>query len=193
MAALESAQLSDPDIPPEETSMTRSEFDYTTRMIGTNMSNFSAWHNRGKLIPKLLDETAADDAQRKRMLDDELDWLLKAFYTDERDQSLWFYHQYLICAFSPTLAPQTMTPNLSPDTRIQYIEAEIEKLADMLDGAENPKWIFLALLQLSLVYKRVRNTWPAQAQARGEWLEWLRAKDPLRSGRWRDLAKELDA
>ncbi|KAI4136482.1 MAG: hypothetical protein LQ340_008129, partial [Diploschistes diacapsis] len=51
-------------------SMVQSEFDYTTRMINTNLSNFSAWHSRSKLIPRLLDEQGADHAARRKMLDD---------------------------------------------------------------------------------------------------------------------------
>ena len=50
-------------------SMTESEFAYTTQMIETNLSNFSAWHRRSKLIPKLLDERKASDAQRRDFLD----------------------------------------------------------------------------------------------------------------------------
>lgn len=46
------------------------EFNYTTKMIETNLSNFSAWHSRSKLIPRLLDERQADMATRKQFLDD---------------------------------------------------------------------------------------------------------------------------
>ena len=52
------------------TSMTKQEFDYTTKMISSNLSNFSAWHNRSKLIPKLLTESKADHAARRKFLDD---------------------------------------------------------------------------------------------------------------------------
>ena len=52
------------------TSMTKQEFDYTTKMISSNLSNFSAWHNRSKLIPKLLTESGADHAARRKFLDD---------------------------------------------------------------------------------------------------------------------------
>lgn len=52
------------------TSMTKQEFDYTTKMISSNLSNFSAWHNRSKLIPKLLNETNADHRARRKFLDD---------------------------------------------------------------------------------------------------------------------------
>lgn len=54
----------------KETSMAQAELDYTTKMIGTNLSNFSAWHNRSQLILRLLNERSANDEDRKKMLDD---------------------------------------------------------------------------------------------------------------------------
>ena len=46
------------------TSLVEPEFEYTTKMIHRDLSNFSAWHNRSKLIPRLLAERNADDAAR---------------------------------------------------------------------------------------------------------------------------------
>jgi geranylgeranyl transferase type-2 subunit alpha len=51
-------------------SMVRTEFDYTTKMIGLNLSNFSAWHNRTKLVLSILEEKSATDEERRQMLDD---------------------------------------------------------------------------------------------------------------------------
>ena len=51
-------------------SMARGEFDYTTKMIKLNLSNFSAWHNRTRLILRTLEEQQASDEERKKMLDD---------------------------------------------------------------------------------------------------------------------------
>ena len=48
--------------------MVEPEYEYTTKMIHTDLSNFSAWHNRGQLIPRLLDERSADDAAREELL-----------------------------------------------------------------------------------------------------------------------------
>ena len=66
IAALESSILNTDDT---LHSMAEEEFDYTTRMIESNLSNFSAWHNRSKLIPRLLDERKADDVVRRSFLD----------------------------------------------------------------------------------------------------------------------------
>ena len=54
----------------EGQTMARPEFDYTKKMIGTNLSNFSAWHNRTKLIVQILEEERASDQEREKMLDD---------------------------------------------------------------------------------------------------------------------------
>lgn len=51
-------------------SMVESEFAYTTKMINGDLSNFSAWHNRTNLIPRLLDERSADDEARQKFLED---------------------------------------------------------------------------------------------------------------------------
>lgn len=51
-------------------SMVESEFEYTTKMIRASLSNFSAWHHRSKIIPRLLDERNASDFERRQFLDD---------------------------------------------------------------------------------------------------------------------------
>ena len=76
VAALESKQLN-PNQEETKSSMAKEEFDYTTKMIMTNMSNFSAWHNRSRLILRLLDENKADDLERRGMLDEGKSTLLQ--------------------------------------------------------------------------------------------------------------------
>lgn len=53
----------------DEKSMAQTEIDYTTKMIGANLSNFSAWHYRTKLIQKHLNEKGATDQERRQVLE----------------------------------------------------------------------------------------------------------------------------
>lgn len=48
---------------------TEDEFKYATRMIESNLSNFSAWHSRSKLIPRLLNERQASNLEREAFLE----------------------------------------------------------------------------------------------------------------------------
>lgn len=51
-------------------SMAREEYNYTTKMIGQNLSNFSAWHARSRLILRILEEERATAKERRQMLDE---------------------------------------------------------------------------------------------------------------------------
>ena len=170
-------------------SLVEKEFEYTTKMIQTNLSNFSAWHNRSQLIPRLLEERHADSDERKKFFDDELELITRALYTDEKDQSLWFYHQYLMSTLdaSNTRSPPILDPCTNKE-RVEYLEQEIESVRELLDGAEYSKYILQALLEYSRRYLEVEggNKAVTTVEMR-KWLEDLRRNDPLRAGRWRDL------
>ena len=88
-------------------------------------------------------------------------------------------------------AESTMAPGLSKDERLDYVSKQIESLLDMLDGAEDCKWIYQSLLQLCVVYRDNSGNWPIQKQEMPKWIEELRKLDPLRSGRWADLKRNL--
>lgn len=170
-------------------SMVEAEFGYTTKMIETNLSNFSAWHNRSQLIPRLLAERRAGSEQRKEVLDAEFDFITRALYTDPYDQSLWFYHQYLMSTLDPDNKQSTsiLEPCRNSD-RLQYLEQELDSVREMLDGAEDCKYIYQALLEYSSRYLEIEagNKMVTTVEMRG-WLEELRKTDPLRAGRWKDL------
>ena len=185
---LETVQTDDGVLP---RSYVESEFEYTTQMIKTNLSNFSAWHRRSKLIPRLLTDRHADDGACRQMLDTELKMIQRALWAGENDQSLWFYHQVLMCAFDPRYASQSILPNLSTEERVQYLSEEIEKVNEMLDDAEERKWIYQELVNMTLLKTRLEGTRPGQNAKVGEWLDELKKLDPLRAGRWQDLRQAL--
>ncbi|KAL8666441.1 MAG: hypothetical protein Q9202_001464 [Teloschistes flavicans] len=185
-------------------SMTEAEFEYTTRMIKTNLSNFSAWHRRSKLIPKLLDERNATFGERCHFLDQELTLLQRALYADpdSKDQSLWFYHQYLLTSFSPSPSPSPaystvipIVPALPQNAKLQHINTQIDDLLEMLDGAETSKWIYQRLVELALMGRELDDDeggrWPVGIEAVEGWVGKLEELDPLRRGRWEDLRRRI--
>lgn len=176
-----------------ESSMAEQEFDYTTRMIKTNLSNFSAWHYRSQLLPGLLVERNATSESRKQVLDQEFELITTALYTDPYDQSLWFYHQYLMSTLDTSNhQSQAILDPCTDADRTTYLEQELDSVQDMLDGAEDSKYIYQALLEYSRTYSRLRpgREKISKSQLR-EWLDEVKKLDPLRNGRWQDLEQTL--
>ncbi|KAK7416575.1 Rab geranylgeranyltransferase [Neonectria magnoliae] len=175
-------------------SMVEPEFEYTTKMIHVDLSNFSAWHNRSQLIPRLLDERKADDASRKSFLDKELDLVREALNVGPEDQSLWFYHQYLVLNLVGQTGISLIAPKLTIDERKAYILHEIVDIKDLLEDYADIKWIYEALVEYTTAL------WQLTGQARedeeqrdvAQWLGRLRALDPMRNGRWVDLETQLN-
>ncbi|KAK2768486.1 Rab geranylgeranyltransferase [Arachnomyces sp. PD_36] len=171
--------------------LTNKELEYTTKMIKGNLSNFSAWHNRTKLALKILNDASANDEKRKKMLDDELKLIHRALF-DPYDQSLWFYHQDLMCTFDPDMASQTMAPNLDNPQRLDYVNQEIEMIEELLDGADDCKWVYQALVNCTLLAAKLEGTISAEAKENiSKWVKELHKLDPLRRGRWEDLERSL--
>jgi len=118
--------------------------------------------------------------------------LIHQAFIDPYDQSLWFYHQNLMSAFDPTMAERTMTPNLSTSERLEYIRSEIEEIQEMLDGAEDCKYIYQALIEYTLLASKVEGSLSSDDRAQIlSWLSELKKLDPLRRERWLDFEKTL--
>jgi len=185
------------DVPasgPAQKSLSESEFEYTTKMIKTNLSNFSAWHNRSQLIPKILRERNADAEARRVFLDSELALICEAINTDPFDQSIWFYHQYLLSILSPSCPPDALVvQDLSNGERQKYYEHEMEYIRDILEDEADCKWIYEALLGLAEAYLEVdAGTGSFTTKDMRSWLDELKRLDPLRRGRWNDLERRLN-
>ncbi|KAF2190796.1 protein prenylyltransferase [Zopfia rhizophila CBS 207.26] len=183
-----------PDATPSKQSLAESEFEYTTKMIKTNLSNFSAWHNRSRLIPRLLDEREADIATRRKMLDDELALICTAVNTDPFDQSIWYYHQFLMSTLSPDCPRQSrLALDLSNQDRQRYYEHEMEYIREILEDEEDCKWIYEALLHCASSYLDIDGgTKTFTTVDMRSWLDALKRLDPLRKGRWDELSRSLN-
>jgi hypothetical protein len=62
---------------------------YTQSRIESNFSNFSAWHQRGKLLGQ--GPFSSPEEQER-----EFDLVAQALWTDPGDQSAWLYHRFLV-------------------------------------------------------------------------------------------------
>ncbi|RDW75741.1 hypothetical protein BP5796_06562 [Coleophoma crateriformis] len=185
------AELESPEL--GGSSMVETEFEYTTKMFSASLSNFSALHTRSKLIPKLLNERRSDDGARLRFLTNEFDLIAKALWTDAYNQSAWFYHEYLMTNLLEPVRQSTITPNMSSTERSAYVVLQIENVKEMLEGEEECKWIYNALLgnTMALWQLEERSPMSDELQDCKTWLAELRKLDPLRRGRWDDLEKEF--
>lgn len=86
-------------------------------MIESNLSNFSAWHNRSQLILRILNERGASDKMRAALLTEELGFVRSGLDVGPEDQSLWFYHQFLMSQTVNHKGQHTIAPALRVDER----------------------------------------------------------------------------
>lgn len=105
------------------------------------------------------------------------------------DQSLWFYHQFLMSNITDYVGRRTIIPNLDFKDRITYVTTELEEIEELLEDFDNVKWIYETLLEytLSLQGLQERQLDAAEKERLGLWLRKLRELDPLRNGRWDDV------
>lgn len=84
-----------------------------------------------------------------------------------------------------------MVPDLTASERLTYVRGEIVKVRAMLDGAEDCKWIYQSLINLSVLYHKFNSTWFEEASHVNDYIDELVKLDPLRAGRWNDLKSQL--
>ncbi|KAI9842024.1 MAG: Rab geranylgeranyltransferase [Sclerophora amabilis] len=184
---------------PEGASMTEEEFAYTRKMIVTDLSNFSAWHRRSKLIPRLLTERDASEETRQSFLNDEFRLIQEALI-DPYDQSLWFYHKFLMSNILPptSTGPTAIAPTSTSYHRVK-LQQEIDNIRELLDDTEDCKWAWEALVvyTMALQSSQGEGTGSGGKSSHGEierelrgWIENLKRLDPMRIGRWEDLSAQ---
>ena len=121
----------------------------------------------------------------------ELDYIHAALF-DPYDQSLWFYHQDLLCCFDAELATQTMAPNLTEEERSEYLEHEISFVEEILEDTDDSKWPYLCLIECTRLKAKIALGYAGgETEKMRAWLQQVQRLDPLRMGRWTDLEQTL--
>ncbi|KAG2228636.1 hypothetical protein INT48_007089 [Thamnidium elegans] len=72
----------------------KQEYEFTTRKINQSFSNYSAWHQRSKLLPDIVVFMSTEE--KNKVAVNELDLVKAAIYTDPEDQSAWLYYWWLL-------------------------------------------------------------------------------------------------
>lgn len=125
----------------------------------------------------------------------EFDLITKAMWNDAYpyDQSVWFYHQFLMSTLTESAGHAIITPDFSREDRIEYIKQQLVNLRDFLDGGEDCKWVYDALFEYTLAVCKMEERSPERDELRDctGWLSELRKLDPMRAGRWDGLELSL--
>ena len=79
----------------------KKECEMAEQIIKKNFSNYSAWHYRGQLMPQLYERTPGAYVLPIERIQEDLEMLKHAFFTEPNDQSPWNYHQWLISLLTP--------------------------------------------------------------------------------------------
>lgn len=150
------------------------ELDYTRHKIEQNFSNYSAWHYRSVLLPLLYQQeqnqedstsshlfrgTVASDLPLS-VMQEELEFVKQALYTEPEDQSGWFYHRWLVaCAVAQVetcLADEKSlrTESSTKDWLERTLASQTEMCNELLSVEPSAKWPLLTLVQLKQLQMR---------------------------------------
>lgn len=181
------------------------EFDYTTEIINKSTSNFSAWHNRTKLITKIF-EILAQSSDSDSLLDSFSAWksapifksalsLLKhelnlvktGMFMDVDDTSVWLYMQWL-------LTDPLFVKGLPTHTYLEILDQQLADVNELnqLEKEDSPKGAENVWCLKTIIFLReIRNRYPQNPsdgidEETNRALNLLVELDPLRKGHYLD-------
>ena len=81
--------------------LTQREFEFSEEKIRENFSNYSAFHHRSIFLQRLIDQagtpsSSSSSPTMRELLPAEFSVVENAVFTEPDDQSVWWYHQFLL-------------------------------------------------------------------------------------------------
>lgn len=129
----------------------------------------------------------------------EFDYIRDALNVGPEDQSLWYYHQFLIFNLIEDQEKNlgevtTIVPGMEASARADYVRREIETIKELLEDYADIKWIYEGLVEYTIALARFEERQvlaPDEIEHLREWVGMLRSLDPMRNGRWDDVTREF--
>lgn len=147
------------------------EWNFTLTKIRQNFSNFSAFHQRSKLLPLLSGLSTINLADELQIVED-------AVYTEPDDQTAWWYQAFLL-----DFAFQHDTDNVSLDE--DRISQHLDALSELAEEVTECKWVRLGMLAC---WHRLSAS---QTDRKKALWEELIALDPDRATRYKHMLSKL--
>ena len=128
------------------------ELTFTTQKVEANFSNYSAWHYRSKLLPKLdggdgsSGSSSSSDGSLGGRIKSDLQLVRNAFFTAPEDSSAWFYHRWLLAQLHPNSTSSAKTGSSSEYAGILSEEATM--VDELLELEPECKWALAAAVFL---------------------------------------------
>lgn len=166
------------------TSFNIHEFEYVTEKINNDISNFSAWHQRVHIINSMFNSDQI--ANKESFVNNEIDYLTNAIFTDAEDQSVWFYLKWFI---KNDLVKETLKET-KYNNFLEKLKENIQmiNLDDIEFSNKENVWCLKMLIEIEqLQFSRGLKI----KQQSEEYLKKLIAIDPLRKNRYKYLLSNL--
>lgn len=191
--------------------ITYKEYIYTTSKINKNISNFSAWHNRSKILPKLYKlwqenkslvaantypELTLGFSSPYSILIQDLELIKTGMYMDADDTSIWLYLQWLLS--DKLFLDDFKTTGEGKKTYIEILNEQLEIIEELndLEKDDHPEnfdniWCLKSIIFLKeLISKETGKNSENEITTLYERLIEL---DPIRKGRYLEKIKNQAA
>lgn len=163
------------------------EWEYLTMMINSDISNYSAWHQRRILILHYMNKSDGNkipEGDVHSLIKKEGDYIYNAIFTDAEDQSVWNYMKWFVT--DNDIAKLLKEHELS-ELVDKFLEAMQEINEDEVEFNGKPnKWCTLMIIFLEDRYKR-----EFCLNDRKKLFDSLKTIDPLRATRYQEMSDQI--